>query len=227
MILFHMLLCYLDNPVTIPQVEKKNVSVPSTNIQFEFETTDKLDEILQTEYGQINSYAVPLVELVEDVVKKYSVSTNSVINFGCGTGLTSFLLSTIFQKVVGIDYCGRFIDTAMKIQEGKVVQYGSDQVAKLPSQTQPSRVQFKQLTWIPNELEGFNVAVFEYLERFNEPRGWLYKLWEVVVPGGLLVFTTSQQHWNISNIQSHIGKWFTVKETAVISGQQVSIWKMK
>ena len=53
MILFHMLLCYLDNPVTIPQVEKKNVSVPSTNIQFEFETTDKLDEILQTEYGQV------------------------------------------------------------------------------------------------------------------------------------------------------------------------------
>ena len=48
--------------------------------------------------------------------------------------------------MVGIDYCGRFIDTAMKIQEGKVVQYGSDQVAKLPSQTQPSRVQFKQVT---------------------------------------------------------------------------------
>ena len=48
---------------------------------------------------QINSYAVPVVELVEEAVRKYSVSSNSVINFGCATGLTSFLLSTAFQKV--------------------------------------------------------------------------------------------------------------------------------
>ena len=48
---------------------------------------------------QIDSYAMPLVELVEEAVKKYSVSSNSVVNFGCATGLTSFLLSTAFQKV--------------------------------------------------------------------------------------------------------------------------------
>ena len=48
-------------------------------------------------------------------------------------------------QVVGIDFCGRFIDAAMKIQGGKVLQCGSQQVAKLPSQADPSRVQFKQV----------------------------------------------------------------------------------
>ena len=42
---------------------------------------------------------MPLVELVEEAVRKYSVSTNSVINIGCAAGLNSFLLSTTFQKV--------------------------------------------------------------------------------------------------------------------------------
>ena len=63
-----------------------------------------------------------------------------------------------------------------------------------------------QLTWVPNELEGFDVAVFECVERLSEPRGWLYKLWEVVVPGGLLVVTTSHD-WDCSKIESFIGKW--------------------
>jgi formylglycine-generating enzyme required for sulfatase activity/SAM-dependent methyltransferase len=213
------------NPVTIPGMEDGQAGVPSTNTQFEDESITKLDETLQQQYGEIDSYAVPLVELVEEAVRKYSVSSNSVINFGCATGLNSFLLSTTFQKVVGIDFCGRFIDAAMKIQGGKVLQCGPQQVAKLPSQADPSRVQFKQLTWVPNELDGFDVAVFECVERLNEPRGWLYKLWEVVVPGGLLVITTSHD-WDCSKIETFIGKWFTLKEATEIGGRQVSVWKM-
>ena len=53
------------------------------------------------------------------------------------------------MQVVGIDYCGRFIDAAMKIQRGKVLQYGSQQVARLPSETRPSRVNFKQVQNTP------------------------------------------------------------------------------
>ena len=51
------------------------------------------------------------------------------------------------------------------------------------------------------------MAVFECVERLNEPRGWLYKLWEVVVPGGLLVITTSHD-WDCSKIETFIGKWY-------------------
>jgi 5-histidylcysteine sulfoxide synthase len=215
------------NAVSLPGVNGEEVSVPSTNRHFDYETVEKLEEALELQYGQMERYSVPLVEVVEDAVVKFNVSTNSVINFGCATGLTSFLLSANFEKVVGIDFCGRFLNTAMKIQKGKVVEYGSRQVAKLPSQSQPSRVQFKQLTWVPNELDGFDVVVFESVERLSEPRGWLYKLWEVVLPGGLLVFSSSHSSWNPSHTLSFIGQWFDLKETTVIGGRQVSIWKMK
>ena len=53
----------------------------------------------ESPYIQMEEYAVPLVEVVEEAVEKFGVSTNSVINFGCATGLTSFLLSANFEKV--------------------------------------------------------------------------------------------------------------------------------
>ena len=31
-----------------------------------------------------------------------------------------------------------------------------------------------QLTWFPNELEGFNLVLFEFLDRLNEPKGIYY-----------------------------------------------------
>ena len=62
-----------------------------------------------------------------------------------------------------------------------------------------------QLTWTPNELEGFDVVVFEFLDRLNEPKGWLYKLWEVVVTKGLAVF--SSDSWDSKMIHGYIGKW--------------------
>jgi formylglycine-generating enzyme required for sulfatase activity/2-polyprenyl-3-methyl-5-hydroxy-6-metoxy-1,4-benzoquinol methylase len=217
-----------ESEVTLPGVdERRTATVETANKQYQYETRAMLEKTLQEQYGEMERYSVPLVEVVEDAVVKFNVSTNSVINFGCATGLTSFLLSANFEKVVGIDFCGRFLNTAMKIQKGKVVEYGSRQVAKLPSQSQPSRVQFKQLTWVPNELDGFDVVVFESVERLSEPRGWLYKLWEVVLPGGLLVFSSSHSSWNPSHTLSFIGQWFDLKETTVIGGRQVSIWKMK
>ena len=39
------------------------------------------------------------MNLVDEVVHKYSVSTNFAINFGCGAGLNAFLLSKTFQNV--------------------------------------------------------------------------------------------------------------------------------
>ena len=48
-----------------------------------------------------------------------------------------------------------------------------------------------QLTWVSNEIEGYDAVVFEFIDRLAEPKGWLLKLWEVVVPGGLVIFLTA------------------------------------
>jgi 5-histidylcysteine sulfoxide synthase len=207
-------------------LDEKTMVTETANRQYVYETKASLDQTLQEQYGEMESHAVPLVEKVEEAVGRYNGYTGSVVNFGCATGLTSFLLSTTFEKVVGIDFCGRFIDAAMRIQEGKVIHYDAHKVAKLPSQSNPAKVKFKQLTWVPNKLEGFDVAVFEGVERLSEPRGWLNKLWEVVVPGGLLVFSSSSSLWDSSSLPPLLGEWFTVKKTLVIGGRQVSVWKM-
>ena len=82
-------------------------------------------------------------------------------------------------QVVGVDFSGRFVDAAMEIQAGKVLQYGSKkQVAKCPTEAEPSRVQFKQVC-----------TVFPRVE----PRASI-PFWMAVVPGfkqGSIVNRTS------------------------------------
>ena len=52
----HSLHCTLaENPVTIPRVDTEQAWVPTTNTQFEYENTSKLDEALQQQYGEVNS----------------------------------------------------------------------------------------------------------------------------------------------------------------------------
>jgi hypothetical protein len=65
---------------------------------------------------------------------------------------------------------------------------------------------FLQLTWIPNEIENFDLVVFEFLDRLAEPKGWFRKLWESVSPQALVVFAASH-NWDQDRIDSYIGKW--------------------
>ena len=62
------------------------------------------------------------------------------------------------------------------------------------------------MTWIPNEIENFDLVVFEFLDRLAEPKGWFRKLWESVSPRALVVFAASH-NWDKGRIDSHIGKW--------------------
>ena len=41
------------NAVTMPGVNGEEVSVPSTNRHFEYETVEKLEEALELQYGQV------------------------------------------------------------------------------------------------------------------------------------------------------------------------------
>ena len=63
-----------------------------------------------------------------------------------------------------------------------------------------------QMTWVPNEIEGFDVVLFEFLDRLAEPKGWLLKLWESVSSNAIVVFAASDQ-WSETTIGDYIGKW--------------------
>ena len=47
--------------------------------------------------------------------------------------------------MVGVDYCGRFVNTAMQIQNNGVVQFGTKKEAKLPDGVKPKNVNFVQV----------------------------------------------------------------------------------
>ena len=90
-----------------------------------------------------------------------------------------------------------------------------------------------QMTWVPNELEGANLILFEFLDLLMEPKGeiqhistfisvhlhslmssslflcagWLLKLWECVSSRGVVVFSASEC-WSAQTLQEHIGEWW-------------------
>eukprot|EP00731_Ephydatia_muelleri_P018195 Em0011g235a len=96
----------IDNPVTVPRMNPAFSLVESTNTQFQYETQEKLTGQLEREYGQ------PDYDNILEVVREKAAMTCaaekdvSALVFGCGTGRSSFLLTTMCDKVVGIDYCG-------------------------------------------------------------------------------------------------------------------------
>ncbi len=52
-------------------------------------------------------YTGPLIQLVEDAVRRHKGSTSRAVNFGCGPGHTSFLLTKTFEKVKELQFRAR------------------------------------------------------------------------------------------------------------------------
>jgi len=103
------------------------------------------------------------LHLVENAVQKFSEAKNSAITLGCGAGFTSFLLTKVFQKVVGVDYGGRFIDAGMKLQQGESLEYGTPKKVARATDFEgvdPGRVVFKQVIIVQHKLH----PLFEDLE---------------------------------------------------------------
>lgn len=48
-------------------------------------------------------------------------------------------------QVVGVDYCGRFVNTAMQVQNDGVVKFGAGKEAKLPDGVNAKNVNFVQV----------------------------------------------------------------------------------
>ena len=88
-----------------------------------------------------------------------------------------------------------------------------------------SRNFLQQITWIPNEIENFDIILVDFLDRITNPKckynninyiiivhvhithvAWLLKLHECISPNGLLVISASKQ-WPSATLQKYIGKW--------------------
>ena len=86
------------------------------------------------------------MEFIDKTVKEQGCGTANAIQFGCGTGINSFLLTKVFDTLKAVDYCGRFIDAALRIQSGGLVQYREGKTATVPAGTKPENVTFIQVS---------------------------------------------------------------------------------
>lgn len=82
---------------------------------------------------------------MDKVLLEQGCGRDAGIQFGCGTGRNSLLLGKLFDSLTAVDYCGRFLDAALKIQGGMCVQYGEGQTAVIPAGARPERVHFIQV----------------------------------------------------------------------------------
>ncbi|XP_033095635.1 uncharacterized protein LOC117100170 isoform X2 [Anneissia japonica] len=240
-----------ENPSLLPVVHK-SMFFPSTNKEY---LNDNPDEMLYKQYGiSVNNYYDNLAEFIDGAVKNYIDQFQSTLVLGCATGRLAFHLAQTFSKVIGVDYSSRFLEAAIALQNTGTLDYPeyrpkgvsstkklrindswSKRKAIVPHKIDRSRVVFKQLTWIPNELMDFNLVVLDFLDRVMNIEAWLLRLWEIIVPCGLIIIT-SPTEWNEERLYKVIGKKLQCVDSTIMMAdcdgkdpvaKNVTIWQRK
>nr|KAG5714088.1 hypothetical protein BaRGS_020416 [Batillaria attramentaria] len=190
-----------------PTVEKANVRhVLSTNKQYQFDAAMPLNGILELEFGFRDSLPAAAATLATNLTRSFNVPLTTAMHVGTATGRGAFELSKHFEKVLGVECCGKLADAALRLQSGATLTCGNGREATLDADVNPQRVIFKQLTWLPNEVHHHNLVLVSLLERVQNPKAWLLRLWEVTSPGGVTVIVSAEGCWDKDALHTHIGK---------------------
>jgi len=230
----------------IPNLDEASALVPTTNCHYNYEGDSNLRNSL------LESYSTPLTaqnglnsseytSTIAELIEANTAERSSALVVGSATGALPFALSKTFNSVLGADYCGRFICSSTQLQSGHKLSVPLTQEAvSVPEGSNPDRVIFKQLTWIPVEVGSFPVVVFhDYLERAMQPYAWLVRLREVVRDGGIAVISSRGGIWNADSIAQHIHQRFELLETKTVTAvdasgpnpttvnSTVTVWKKK
>ncbi|HEV8059660.1 MAG TPA: class I SAM-dependent methyltransferase [Gemmataceae bacterium] len=101
---------------------------------------------------------------------------STVVDIGCGTGISSRLLAERGLRVIGIDPNADMLTTAKQTQLGDVsgsIDYrqGKAEETGLDSGIARAVTAFQAFHWFSNE------ATLEEFHRILEPRGWLALIW--------------------------------------------------
>jgi len=180
---------YLDNNFSVQRVQ-------STNAVYNYDTMETLEGILELEFGFRDSFAAVVAALCGSYCSHYKVAMESAVHLGTATGRGSFELSRFFSKVLGVEMCGRLIDAAIRLQAGKHITYKNGKDIQLNKGYNQEAITFKQLTWIPNEVENHDLVLITHLDRVQNARSWLVRLWEITRPTGMAVIASKDGKWN-------------------------------
>jgi SAM-dependent methyltransferase len=146
----------------------------TTNWQYEYDKECVSSSLITNDMGKDINYGQPLIAYCNELMTKLKLNFNKVLVIGSGPGYTSFLLAKSFTEVLGIDYSGRLIDIATQFKtQGTFAMCGKMKIdCPLPAGSYSTdNATFKQLTWLPNELENFDLVLFDMIDRVMEPKG--------------------------------------------------------
>ncbi|XP_059153171.1 hercynine oxygenase-like [Physella acuta] len=187
---------YLDNNLSVQRVK-------STNAVYNYDTLETLEGILELEFGFRDSFAAVVSNLCRNYCTNFQVPTKSAVHLGTATGRGSFELSKLFQQVLGVEMCGRLIDAAIRLQSGRCLTFKDGKNIKL-DEYKMERIIFKQLTWVPNEIESHDLVLITHLDRVQNPKAWLIRLWEITKPHGVAVIASKDGSWNRERLEHHL-----------------------
>ncbi|XP_070563489.1 uncharacterized protein [Ptychodera flava] len=207
--------------LNIKSAEIEKVFVPSTNIQYHYDTEQHLHEITGMQFTVTDhNYVTQLKEICLNSMAKYNTGRKTAIHFGCGPGQLAFDLTAAFDEVIAVDYSGCFINAAMTLQARGSLMYDNQLLlqngtkkakpetsveVKLDDKINREKVTFKQLTWIPNELFGYDLTVIDMTDRVSNAKAWLVRLWEIAESTGVIAVVSSTD-WNKDKLEPIVGR---------------------
>ncbi len=142
-------------------------------------------------------------------------ATGRALDVGCAVGRSSFELAKTFQRVVGVDFSDGFISAAKSMQATgeaacEVAEEGRrmrEVVVRAPDGVGRARVDFEvgDAMALRADLGGFDLVLAANLIcRLPDPRKFIARLPDLVLPGGQLLLATpfswleeytAEDHW--------------------------------
>lgn len=152
---------------------------PTMNDQYLYDSHDHpeyFDDEVVYQFGESESgiWYKPLLKKTTELINEFKINPEIATHLGCSLGRMVFDLTKIFNEVVGVDYCGRFLDTAMRLQTDGVVEarLNDNRVVRfsITDNLNAARAVFKQMTWIPNEIPKSDLVLFTMIDRVTCPK---------------------------------------------------------
>ncbi|QOL27246.1 5-histidylcysteine sulfoxide synthase [Thalassotalea sp. LPB0316] len=131
-------------------IESHSDSIPDIEVNH-FITNKEITQQLACYYAKggdhqfaMPNYADQLAQKVSDISERYQTPRARLLELGCSVGKTSFLLSSLFEQVDGVDFSARFIQHAVKLQQGEAVRYSIENEGEIVDFNEVTLSQFEQ-----------------------------------------------------------------------------------
>ncbi len=173
-----------------------------------YENNDIVSQYCEFHFGEeyfgVKNFPLKIV----DIVNKYAIDKDSVLDIGCSVGRVSFELSNYFNKVVGIDYSQSFIDTANRLKENGVIRYEKKIEGDIKKHKEfrleniiTDNVEFHQgdACDLDEHYKDFSVIVaINLIDRLHTPKDFLNDIAHRLKQNGIFIiaspFTWSEEH---------------------------------